>query len=58
MHEKKKSLVSKKNKRFLRLKCVEEFINNDHSFWSAVLFTDESKFGSDDRKIVWRTKRY
>ena len=39
----RKPLVSKRNK-VLRAKYAKEFIDKDDSFWSTVLFSEESKF--------------
>lgn len=54
-----RTICGKKNK-VLRLKYAEEFIDKDNSFWSTVLFSDESKFDvfpGDGRKTVWGRKK-
>lgn len=52
----KKPYISEVNKK-KRKDYAQQHINKDYSFWSKVIFTDESKinmFGSDGKTYVWR----
>lgn len=54
----KTPLLSKKHVK-ARLEFAREFIDKDSTFWSSVLWSDETKielFGSRDVSFVWRKK--